>query len=78
MSVDPERIARLNEAPEPPERESVLYRAQMNRRERAFNSVRHVDNPGSLENLPGWRRKNMMDTGEYINEILRLEDHGSK
>ena len=32
MAVEPERVTLLNEAPERPEREYVLYWAQMNRR----------------------------------------------
>ena len=52
MPVDPERISRLNAAPERPEREYVLYGAQMNRRVEANHGLLYAVELANRHNLP--------------------------
>ena len=70
MPVDLERIAKLNEAPERPEREYVLYWAQMNRRVDANHGLLYAVELANRHNLPVLFYEGLTCTYEYANDRL--------
>jgi deoxyribodipyrimidine photo-lyase len=70
MPVDPERIARLNIALERPEREYVLYWAQMNRRVEANHGLLYAAEIANRHNLPVLFYEGLTCTYEYANDRL--------
>jgi len=70
MPLDPERISRLNTAPERPEREYVLYWAQMNRRVEANHGLLYAAELANRHNLPVLFYEGLTCTYEYANDRL--------
>ena len=70
MPVDAERIAKLNEAPERPEREYVLYWAQMNRRVDAYHGLLYAVELANRYNLPVLFYEGLTCSYKYANDRL--------
>lgn len=70
MSVETERISKLNSAPERRERRYVLYWAQMNRRVDANHGLLHAAELANRHNLPVLYYEGLTCSYEYANDRL--------
>ena len=70
MAVEIERITRLNQAPERPERDYVLYWAQMNRRVESNHGLLYAVELANRHNLPVLYYEGLTCTYEYANDRL--------
>lgn len=70
MAVDPERIAKLNAAPERPDREYVLYWSQMNRRVDANHALLYAVELANKHRLPVLFYEGLTCTYDYANDRL--------
>ena len=70
MAIENERITRLNTAPERPEREFVLYWAQMNRRVDSNHGLLYAVDLANRHNLPVLYYEGLTCTYEYSNDRL--------
>ncbi len=70
MPVEPERIRKLNEAPERPDRRYVLYWAQMNRRVDANHALLHAAEIANRYRLPVLYYEGLTCTYQYANDRL--------
>lgn len=70
MSIDPERIQRLNSAPERPEREYVLYWSQMNRRVDANYALLYAIELANVHKLPVLFYEGLTCAYQYANDRL--------
>ncbi len=70
MPVDSERISKLNSAPDRPDRQYVLYWAQMNRRVEANHALLYAAELASLYRLPLLYYEGLTCSYEYANDRL--------
>jgi deoxyribodipyrimidine photo-lyase len=70
MAVEPERILRLNSAPERPGRKYVMYWAQMNRRVDANHGLLYAAEVANRHNLPVLYYEGLTCSYEYANDRL--------
>ena len=71
MSVQPERIQKLNDAPERPEKaQYILYWAQMNRRVESNHALLYAVELANKHNLPVLFYEGLTCTYEYANDRL--------
>lgn len=70
MSVERERICKLNDAPERPERRYVLYWAQMNRRADSNHGLLYACELANRHQLPVLFYEGLTCTYEYANDRL--------
>jgi deoxyribodipyrimidine photo-lyase len=70
VPVDAERISKLNEAPQRPEREYVLYWSQMNRRADANHGLLYAAEIANRYKLPLLFYEGLTCTYEYANDRL--------
>jgi deoxyribodipyrimidine photo-lyase len=70
MPVQPERISKLNSAPERPDRQYVLYWAQMNRRVEANHALLYAAELANRHNLPLLYYEGLTCSYEYANDRL--------
>lgn len=69
-AVEPERIFRLNDSPERPERDYVLYWMQMNRRVESNHALLYAIERANDLNLPVLVYEGLTYTGPYANDRL--------
>ena len=70
MAVEPERIQKLNSAPERPDRQYVLYWSQMNRRVEANHALLCAVELANAHKLPVLFYEGLTCTYEYANDRL--------
>ena len=70
MSVEPERISKLNSAPERPERKYILYWAQMNRRVEANHGLLYAAELANRHGLPVLYYEGLTCSYDYANDRL--------
>jgi len=70
MPVEPERIGKLNGAPERPERKYVLYWAQMNRRVDSNHGLLYATEIANAHKLPVLFYEGLTCTYQYANDRL--------
>jgi deoxyribodipyrimidine photo-lyase len=70
MAVEPERVLQLNEAPERPDRDYVLYWAQMNRRVESNHGLLYARELANRHHLPMLFYEGLTCSYEYANDRL--------